>query len=205
MLFPSCIRPKLSERCFEPDWNDKKRDPTIEPAPPLSRWTMVQLDYGGSVRLQPHAPLKHHLWHPFQTTIGSLGSRPCSLQHLTLPRPRFGRRATAGLPSRGRGSVWLQRLVRQAPHIISSTNSNHNSKLKVSTMHSSALYVPTATIRWSSNCLTTQSWLWECVVAAAGEASPSQTSSLASISTHNSKLRFSTLQSSALSARTATT
>ena len=95
VLFPSCIRPKLSERCFEPDWNDKKRDPTIEPAPPLSRWTMVQLDYGGSVRLQPHAPLKHHLWHPFQTTIGSLGSRPCSLQPLVLPRPRFGRRATA--------------------------------------------------------------------------------------------------------------
>ena len=156
-------------------------------------------------RLVRQAPLKHHLWHPFQPTIRSLGSRPCSLQHLTLPRPRFGRRATAGLPSRGRGSVWLQRLVRQAPHIISSTNSNHNSKLKFSTMHSSALYVPTATIRWSSNCLTTQSWLWECVVAAAGEASPSQTSSLASISTQNSKLRFSTLQSSALSARTATT
>ena len=98
----------------------------------------------------------------------------------------------------------MQRLVRQAPHIISIINSHHNSKLKFSTMHSSARYVPTATIRWSSNCLTTQSWLWECVVAAAGEASPSQTSSLASISTHNSKLRFSTMQSSALNAPTAT-
>jgi len=39
----------------------------------------------------------------------------------------------------------LQRLVRQALHIISSTNSNHNSKLKFSTMHSSALPARTAT------------------------------------------------------------
>ena len=51
--------------------------------------------------------------------------------------------------------------------------SNHNWKLRFSTMQSSALNAPTATFRSSSNCLTTESWPWECVVAAAGEASPS--------------------------------
>lgn len=37
LFFPSCVRPKLSERCFEPDWDDQKWDTTIEPAGVLTR------------------------------------------------------------------------------------------------------------------------------------------------------------------------